>query len=72
MMAKRFGKLPSEILNIEDEYTAFCFDEACVYIMCELESGKTPCYIEVGKEEPKHYSNFKDFYKSYGGLIDGT
>ncbi len=26
-----FKKRPSEVLGIFDEYTAFCFDEACLY-----------------------------------------
>ena len=26
-MAKTYQKLPSEILRISDEYTAYCFDE---------------------------------------------
>ncbi|WP_250673540.1 hypothetical protein LZ906_007860 [Paraclostridium ghonii] len=35
----KYNKLPSEILRIDDEYTAFCFDEACMYISNELENG---------------------------------
>ncbi|PJI07041.1 hypothetical protein CUB90_03810 [Clostridium sp. CT7] len=35
---------PSKILNIKNDYTAFCFDEACNYIFSELsaENPKTP------------------------------
>ena len=33
----KFNKLPSEILRIKDEYTAFCFDEACLYISNQIE-----------------------------------
>jgi hypothetical protein len=28
MMAKHYNKLPSEVLGINDEYVAFCFNEA--------------------------------------------
>jgi hypothetical protein len=45
-MAKHYDLRPSEILNIPDEYTAFCFDEACEYIITKLEDGKKPCFIE--------------------------
>ncbi|TQO55817.1 hypothetical protein D5S05_16815 [Paraclostridium bifermentans] len=31
--------MPSEILRIDDEYTSFCFDEACMYISNSLENG---------------------------------
>lgn len=35
----KYNKLPSEILRIDDEYTSFCFDEACMYISNEIEAG---------------------------------
>lgn len=66
-MAKQYGCLPSEILGIEDTYTAFCFNEACCQIMLKIENGEKPIYIEQRTEKPKHYSNFKSFYESYGG-----
>ncbi|MGL4253157.1 MAG: hypothetical protein ACRCR2_03740 [Fusobacteriaceae bacterium] len=30
--AKRYNKLPSEIIGINNTYVAFCFDEACLHI----------------------------------------
>lgn len=54
MVAKRYNKLPSEILHIEDEYTAFCFDEACSYIQFKLEQeDSNPRWIDVVEEEEK-------------------
>lgn len=44
--SKKYNKLPSEILRIQDEYTAFCFDEACMYILNEIESGNKPKWDE--------------------------
>ncbi|WP_369703029.1 hypothetical protein [Clostridium moutaii] len=43
-MAKTYKTRPSQILSIEDNYTAFCFDEACDYILSELskEKPRTP------------------------------
>ena len=44
--ANRFHKLPSEIARIHNEYEAFCFDEACEYIIRQLEDKKTPKWRE--------------------------
>ena len=44
--ANRFNRLPSEIARIDDEYTAFCFDEACDYIISQLEQDKKPRWRE--------------------------
>lgn len=64
-MSKQYNCLPSEILGIEDDYTAFCFNEACMNIIIHLESGEKPRYIEKKKNEKKEYSSFSDFYKNY-------
>lgn len=66
-LSKRYNCPPSQILRIEDAYTAFCFDEACLYIMIQLENGLTAKYKEFGEEKtaPKQYNNFADFYKQF-------
>lgn len=33
---------PSEIMGITDNYTAFCFDEACAFIVRQIKDGKEP------------------------------
>ena len=58
---------PSELLEIEDAYTAFCFDEACAYIISELQDKKEPI-IQKGKDKnnnTKRYSKPSDIYKKY-------
>ena len=35
MMAKEYRKRPSEILFIDDEYLAYCFDEVAYYLTTE-------------------------------------
>lgn len=65
-MAKQYQCLPSEVMHIEDPYTAYCFDEACSYILLKLSNGEKPTYKvqdEQAEMETKHYKNFKDFYK---------
>ncbi|AKA70131.1 hypothetical protein [Clostridium scatologenes] len=43
-IAKQFNKRPSEIIGLDNLYEAFCFDEACLYIINEIskENSKTP------------------------------
>jgi hypothetical protein len=75
-MARQFRCLPSVVLGIEDEYTAYCFNEACYFILAKLEADEKPHYIERKTNgevlEPKSYKSFKDFYKQYGGNEDGS
>lgn len=39
-VAQTFNKLPSEVLKLD--YTDFCFDEACAYILNEMRQDKKP------------------------------
>ena len=54
-MARTYKIRPSQILRIGNDYDAFCFDEACSYILSELlaEKPKTPKW----KDEEKHTSS---------------
>jgi hypothetical protein len=53
VVANRYNKLPSQIVGIEDEYTAFCLDEACSYIYSKLEEGKEARWLDKEEEERK-------------------
>lgn len=68
VMSKQFSCRPSDIMHINDEYLAFCFDEVCSYIMTMLLKGEKPCYKTKRKndseKEPKHFSTMKSFYES--------
>ena len=57
-MAKEYNKLPSEILRIKDEYSAFCFDEACNLIIKNLQDGKKAIFDEDYKKSNDDYYNF--------------
>lgn len=63
-MSWQYNCLPSVILGIEDDYTAFCFNEACSYIRNMLDKGERPFYFTKDKVENKQYKNFVDFYKN--------
>lgn len=68
-MSKKFKVRPSEILEIEDAYTAYCFDEACVYILSKVENGEKPNFKkfdENGEVKAKNYKSASDMYKDLG------
>lgn len=49
---------PSELLDIGDPYTAFCFDEACSYIYIKMKAGEEPSFKQK-------YTSFSDLYRQY-------
>ena len=61
-MSKQYSCRPSQLLGIEDEYTAFCFDEACCEIIARLKNEEIPKYRTTQNNE---YSSFEEFYKQY-------
>lgn len=56
--ANTFGCRPSELMNVEDQYTAYCLDSTCAYIINKIEQGEEPQFR-------KHYTSFKDMYSKY-------
>lgn len=54
---------PSELLEVEDAYTAFCFDEAIAVICEKLRNGEEP--IIKQKTIGKHYNKPSDFYNKF-------
>lgn len=65
-MVEKFGGRPSEIICVEDEYTAYCFDEACLYIMTMLEQKKEPIFEEEKDVKVTNitYTCFSDLYNN--------
>ena len=63
--AQRYKILPSEVMNLTDEYTAFCFNEACALIMTHLDKGEKPQFSV--SEKPKHYRSLSEYYASLNG-----
>lgn len=56
-MARRYKTRPSEFLGLDDPYTAFCFDEACTYIMNRVDEGEELYFT-------RKYKSFSELYKS--------
>lgn len=49
---------PSTLLDIDDPYTAYCFDEACAVIIKNIEDGEEPIF-------KVKYKSFKELYARY-------
>lgn len=58
----KLNERPSKILEIEDSYTAYCFDEAIAYILARLKAGEKPVFKENHKGS---YSKPSDIYKKF-------
>ena len=54
--SKLFLKTPAELLFIDDEYTAYCLNQACAYIRVK---------IEQEKQEPRFIKKHKSFTELY-------
>lgn len=49
-------------MGIDDEYTAYCFNEACAQIMYRLEKGEEPYFKTV---DDTHYTKPSQLYSKY-------
>lgn len=46
-MSRRYGLPPSRIAGVEDPYAAWCLNEACMYILCRIDTdGRLPRSLE--------------------------
>ena len=58
---------PSDLMGIDDAYTAFCFDEACAVIIKRIQDGEEPKFTKGKRVDGynKQYSRPSDLYKKY-------
>lgn len=49
-------------MGIDDEYTAFCFDEACEYIVKRILKGDEPQY----EKRKKKVTSMAEYFKGLG------
>lgn len=79
MMADTYKQRPSDIIGIDNNYAAYCFDEACMYIKITIDknimdsrNGKPTKRLNFAngddsiKSKIKHYKSLEDMYKQYG------
>lgn len=58
-------------MHLEDDYTAFCFDEACAEVLARIEAGQEPVWVEDIEEEQKRketkieYHSFTEMYEHF-------
>lgn len=57
-ISQRYKERPSKLLGEMDEYTAYCLDEACAYIMARLDN-EEEMYFKT------KYKSFHDLYAQY-------
>ena len=63
-MSQRYSERPSVLLRIEDEYDAYCLDEACALIMKHLDEKEEPMFTK--KEAGAHkYRLPSELYAKY-------
>jgi hypothetical protein len=66
IMARYYQKRPSEIMGLDDEYLAFCFDEVALYILSEIteKDGKLNWNkLNRGNSEKSSNQSFLEFVK---------
>lgn len=51
-MSRLYKVRPSSLLGIKEDYDAYCFDEACSYIINQIENDKTPRFPSDKKTNP--------------------
>lgn len=44
------------MMDIADPYTAYCFDEACAFILQKIDNGEEPVFT-------RKVTSFRDIYK---------
>lgn len=54
-MSRTYSCRPSELMKISEDYAAFCFDEACDYILGKIEDDEEPKF-------KKKFGGFSDYY----------
>lgn len=62
-MAKHYKKSPSEILNIENDYLAYCFDEAALFLETQAINEKGELNFEKIKWKDNKKKSNKDLIK---------
>lgn len=56
-MSQRYRKAPSEILAIDDPYTAYCLDEACAIIANKIDQKEEPAFVT-------HYKSYSELCRA--------
>ncbi|BDR64017.1 Uncharacterised protein [Clostridium tetani] len=65
-MSKQYQIRPSQIIALTNDYEAFCFDEACTYILAEMskENGTEPKFEDNKNVNKQNNSDVIDWLNS--------
>ena len=69
IMAKRYNKRPSEIMNIDNDYLAYCFDEVALYFEVQATDDKGHINwnrIRWKDDKKKSNKDLMDFIQKHG------
>ena len=63
-MSNLYRCRPSDLLQVEEEYAAWCLDEACLFVKMKIDEGEEPVF-------KKKYTSFSSIYGDLkkGGVI---
>ena len=50
---------PSELLHVEEEYAAWCLDEACAFVKMQIDDGNEPIFKKRYTSPSEMYSDLK-------------
>ena len=68
IMANKYGKRPSEMLGIDNDYLAYCFDEAALFLEVQATDNKGEINwnrIRWKGEKKKSNKDLIEFIKKY-------
>ncbi|MCB2300397.1 hypothetical protein [Clostridium tagluense] len=71
-ISKQYKQKPSSVIELSGSYECFCFDEACTYILHELnqEKPKTPNWEESEKHEENDNKNTIEWMMKHSKVIN--
>lgn len=61
---------PSSILQIDNPYEAYCFDEACICITEYIKAGKTPVFSACKNDNSTQQSAVSEMIRLGGEFIE--
>lgn len=70
-LSNLYKQRPSELIGLDDPYTAFCFDEACLLIVNRKENGEEPIFDEDRPTIKTKYVSFSEMYGSMNLVTRG-
>lgn len=65
-ISKQYRQRPSEIIGINNDYEAFCFDECCTYMLSELnkENPREPRFEDEHEKNNTNNNDLIDWLKA--------